>query len=464
MLAAEQVLTAAEMRAAEQVLIDTGVSIGALMQRAGRGAAEWVRRIAMGRPVTVLCGPGNNGGDGYVIAETLRAGGLAVTVIAPLEPATDAARHAKAAWLGDVASSPGRQRGGVFVDCLFGSGLSRPLSSEHEALLGDLAARHEFTVAVDLPSGVSTDDGALLGAVRCDLTLALGAWKRAHFLMPAMALMGERQCVGIGIGPVDGAAFVYPRPRLSPPARDDHKYTRGLAGIVAGAMPGAAFLAAQAAMRGGAGYVKLLSPGEYPTAPAALVVDRSPLHEALDDKRWSALLVGPGLGRDDEARARLHAVLERGLPTVIDADALHLLDDDMIEGVATSRLLVTPHAGEQAVLAKTCGIVPTSKVERAAALAETTGMTVLAKGPDTILAAPDGRVAFFPAASPWLSTAGTGDVLAGIAVSRLACHDDPFAAAGEAAWIHAEAAQVAGAALTADDLSTAVSAAYARFL
>ncbi len=465
MLVPEQVLTAAQMHAAEQALIDGGVSVDALMQRAGRGAAEWIRRVATGRSVTVLCGPGNNGGDGYVIAETLRAGGLAVALVAPLPPATEAAHRAKTAWQGEVPTGPSHQRGGVFVDCLFGSGLSRPLSGEHATLLSQLAALHDFTVAIDLPSGVATDDGALLGAVvPSNLTLALGAWKPAHFLMPASGLMGERRRVDIGVEPVAGAAWVFPRPHLSLPSRDAHKYSRGLVGIVAGAMPGAALLAAQAAMRGGAGYVKLLSPSEQPAAPAALVAERSPLDIALKDKRWSALLVGPGLGRDDEARNRLHAVLDRGVPTVIDADALHLIDDDMLEGIDASRLLVTPHEGELETLGKSFEITPGGKLTRACALAEMTGMTVLAKGPDTILAAPDGRVAFFPPASSWLSTAGTGDVLAGLAASRLACHGDPFIAGGEAVWLHTEAARIAGPALTADDLSNSISTAYAHFL
>jgi NAD(P)H-hydrate repair Nnr-like enzyme with NAD(P)H-hydrate dehydratase domain len=149
---------------------------------------------------------------------------------------------------------------------------------------------------------------------------------------------------------------------------------------------------------------------------------------------------------------------------VIDADALHLLDDDMLEGIDASRLLVTPHEGELAVLCKTFGIAPGDKVDRARALTDMTGVTVLAKGPDTVLAAPDQRLAFFPPASSWLSAAGTGDVLAGLAASRLACHGDLFAAAGEAVWLHAEAARAAGPAFTVHDLSSAISKTYGRFL
>jgi hydroxyethylthiazole kinase-like uncharacterized protein yjeF len=461
----DQVLTAGQMRSAEDDLIARGVSIDDLMQRAGRGAAEWVWRVAAGRPVTVLCGPGNNGGDGYVIAETLRRRGLAVAVIAPAEPKTDAARTAGAAWQGPVGLDAAESQGGVFVDCLFGSGLTRPLGGADEMLLAQLARRHAYVVAIDLPSGVRADDGALLGQVPdCDLTLALGAWKPAHFLMPALARLGGTRLVDIGIGEAGGTAEAFPRPRFAPPPRHAHKYTRGLVGIVGGAMPGAAWLAATAAMRSGAGYVRLLAEIPAPAEPRALVIDSAPLANALADPRWGALLVGPGLGRDDGARNMLAAVLEARMPTVLDADALHLLDDDLLEGVDTAKLLLTPHEGELKQLSLTFGITARDKLAVARSLACTTGMTVLAKGPDTVLVAGDGRTAFFGRAPSWLASAGTGDVLAGMAASRLAVGGDPYQAAGEAAWLHSRAANLAGPNLIADDLVRAIPAAYAEFL
>ncbi|MXO74167.1 NAD(P)H-hydrate epimerase [Altererythrobacter aerius] len=466
----DQVLTAAQMRAAEETLVSRGTTIDALMLRAGEGAADWIWRAAMGRDVTVLCGPGNNGGDGYVIARVLQDRGLAVRVVAPLPPATDAARAARDAWAGGAetggAETGGASvRGGVFVDCLFGTGLTRPLSADHAGLIAALGQSHAFAVAVDVPSGVATDDGALLGDLPSfDMTLALGAWKPAHFLMPAMARMGALRLVDIGLDRVEDAACLYPRPHLAAPATEAHKYARGLVGVVGGPMPGAALLAAQAAMRAGAGYVKLLADQPHPAGPAALVVDGRPLPNALEDPRWSALLVGPGLDRDDRARDRLRHVLDRAVPCVLDADALHLLDPDMLEGVDTARLLLTPHEGELGQLCAAFGIAGTAKVDRARGLAAVTGLTVLAKGPDTILAAGDGRLAFFDRASSWLSTAGTGDVLGGVAASRLATREDCFAAAGEAVWLHSEAARRAGAAFTADDLAACVSGAYAHFL
>ena len=232
-----QILTVAQMRAAEQALIDGGETVESLMERAGNGAADWVWRVAGGRPVTVLCGPGNNGGDGYVIARELARRGLAVTVAAPLEPKTEAAIAARRSAGGKIAASG---HGGVLVDCLFGSGLTRPLTPELAELLCQEARRHAHLVAIDVPSGVDSDRGTALNDAlpTYDLTLALGAWKFAHCLMPAMATMGEMRLVPIGIGRVEGAAARLPRPHLPPPAPDAHKYTRGLVLVVGGAMAG----------------------------------------------------------------------------------------------------------------------------------------------------------------------------------------------------------------------------------
>lgn len=456
----DPVLTVAGMQAAEQGLVAAGASVDDLMQRAGRGAAEWVWRLAAGRPVTVLCGPGNNGGDGYVIAEVLRQWGLDVAVVAPVDTKTDAARNARALYRGAMAGE-GR-RGAVLVDCLFGSGLTRPLSGELLNLLNRLSAHHQHCVAIDLPSGVESDSGALLneGLPRYDLTLALGAWKFAHWTMPAMARMGARRLVDIGVRETGSKAALSARPRLDAPAADAHKYRRGLLAVVGGAMPGAALLAAKAAMHAGAGNVRLLADRSHPAAPAALVVDEKPLTEALDDARFDAVLVGPGLGRDEAARARLCAALDRGLPTVLDADALGLLE----RRAFAEDTLVTPHEGELAKLCETFGISGGGKRAKAQALAEASGLTVLAKGPDTVLCAPDGTMRLFAPGPSWLSTAGTGDVLAGIAASRMATGASAFEAAEQAVWLQHEAARIAGAAFTADELAHAVKAAYARFL
>ena len=455
-MSAAQVLTASQMRAAEQVLFDAGTSVSDLMEIAAGGAAEWIRRIAAGRAVTVLCGPGNNGGDGYVIARILCEAGNAVTVIAPLDPATDAAKEARLRWGGPVATADKGARGDVLVDCLFGSGLGRPLVAEHALLLRDLAARHRTRVAVDVPSGIASDSGAVLNErlPRFDLTLALGAWKFAHWSLPGRALMGQMRLVPIGIASVAGAAQILTRPTIAPPAADSHKYRRGLLAIVAGAMPGASLLAAAAAQHAGAGYVKLLAREADPRTPADVVTDTAPLDDALGDGRIAAALVGPGLGRDTSARAALGAALRQAPALVLDADALMLLAPGTLpEG---KPVLATPHDGELETLCRAFGVIAEGRRARALALAKVSGMVVLAKGPDSCVAAPDGRLALGTPAPSWLSVAGTGDVLAGIAASRMATGADPFTAACEALWLHGEAARWAGPAFTPSQLAQRV--------
>jgi len=468
-VSAAQVLTAEQMREAEQALFDTGTSVSDLMEVAAGGAAEWIRRIAAGRSVTVLCGPGNNGGDGYVIARRLREAGNAVTVIAGLDPATDAAKEARRRWDGVVASSDSGAHGEIFVDCLFGSGLARPLVAEHALLLRDLAARHRYRVAVDVPSGIASDSGAVLNErlPRFDLTLALGAWKFAHWRLPGRALMGLMRCVPIGIAPVAGAAQLIGRPRLAAPAADSHKYRRGLLAIVAGAMPGASLLAAAAGQRAGAGYVKLLARKFDPRTPADVVTDSAPLAEALADDRIATVLIGPGLGRDGAAKAMLGDALRQARALVLDADALVLLAPNMLARPMSGEevpILATPHDGELEALCRNFGVIAEGRRARALALAKVSGMFVLAKGPDSVIAAPDGRLALGSPAPSWLSVAGTGDVLAGIAASRMACGVDPFSAACEAMWLHGEAARRAGPAFTPSMLAEKVAEALAACL
>jgi hydroxyethylthiazole kinase-like uncharacterized protein yjeF len=456
-----QVLSVAQMRAAEAALVDRGTGVDALMLLAGQGAAEWVFRLAWPRPVTVLCGPGNNGGDGYVIAESLRQRGLEVAVVAPLEPTTDAARNARGAFQGPVLTGPGGRHGGTLVDCLFGSGLTRPLLDDLLALLQGLAASHSHRVAVDVPSGVESDSGQELNAdlPDYDLTIALGAWKFAHWLMPASAKMGMRKLVSIGVEEVPGAAQLLARPKLTAPHAEAHKYTRGLAVVVAGAMQGAALLASAAATRGGAGYVKLDSNDPPEEVSADLVVEAG----AMQDTRADALLVGCGLGRDAAARAKLSESLARNLPLVLDGDALVLLGPEKLAAHSAVRIL-TPHGGELAALAKSFGESATGKLAMARELAEATGAVVIAKGPDTLITAPDGRTTLAPPTPSWLSTAGTGDILAGLAVSRLAAGSEPFDAACEAVWLHGEAARLAGPDFTPDDLIHEISTAYSACL
>lgn len=452
-----QVLSASQMRDAEQALFDAGMSVSDLMEIAAGGAAEWVRRIAGGRSVTVLCGPGNNGGDGYVIARRLREAGNAVQIVAPMEPKTDAAKTARKLWGAAVETSGGEVRGEVLVDCLFGTGLARPLEPEHALLLRDLAGRHTIRIAIDLPSGVDSDSGALLNdrLPTYTATIALGAWKFAHWSLPARAQMGVMRLIPIGIEAIGGAAQLIARPKLRAPKADAHKYTRGLLAVVGGEMQGAGLLASEAAQRSGAGYVKLLTEVESVEGGPALVIERGPLSEALADDRIKAMLVGPGLGRSEKASQRLSAVMSQQKPVVLDGDALVLLRPEMLSQDCV--VLATPHDGELDALCRSFSVIAEGRKERAVALARVSGMIVCAKGPDTIIASPKGDIAIAPSSTSWLSVAGSGDVLAGIAASRMACGADPFPAACEAVWLHGEAARRCGAFFTAFDLAHAVS-------
>lgn len=465
MPASHQILSVAQMRGAEEALIARGSSVEALMDTAGRGAADWVWRIAARHRVTVLCGPGNNGGDGYVLAQAIRERGGDVVVVAGYEPQSPAARKARDAFSGEVLGRAAEVRGEVFVDCLFGSGLTRPLQPDDEALIARLAASHHHRIAVDVPSGVQSDTGMLLAGrlPRFELTVALGAWKFAHFLRPAAGIMGALRLVGIGVDPVTGAAEVVARPKLSAPSTDAHKYTRGLLAIVAGHMPGAAVLAATAAQGAGAGYVRLYSEHEG-HVPSDIVLSTEPPIEALEDERIGAVLVGPGLGRNARARERIAVALAAETPAVVDADALVLLSPRNLSE-RSAPVIATPHDGELAALERAFDCENGgSKAERALAIARASGMIIVSKGPGTVVSAPDGRLACAAAATSWLSTAGTGDVLAGAIASRLASGSAPFEAACEGLWLHSEAARLCSAPFTASDLARAIPQAFATCL
>lgn len=445
------ILTAAEMRASEDAVIAAGTSVETLMERAGEGVAEAAWRFAGVPPTLIVCGPGNNGGDGYVAARVLSQRGIHVRVAATGEPRTDAARAARAGWNGPVEDFATTRPAPLLIDALFGTGLKRPLDSPIPDTLMSLAKAARLRIAVDLPSGVATDDGAVLSPVPdFDLTVALGSLKPAHRLQPAARHCGRVAVVDIGLGASPQGLTEIDRPRLLPPGPADHKYSRGFVAVVSGAMGGAALLAANAAQRAGAGYVMLVG-GAGAGGPHALVRSLLPEAAALSDPRIGAIVVGPGLGRDDAAGARLETALAAGRPIVIDADGLTLLP-----GVGLRRLshhaeptILTPHEGE---FVRLFGSLPGSKIDRVRAAAIQSGAVVLLKGADTVVAAPDGRAAVAPPSPSWLASAGTGDVLAGIVGAMLARGLDAFESAQAALWLHGEAARAAGPALIADDL------------
>jgi len=486
----QPVLTAAEMRAAEDAVIATGVSVDTLMERAGTAIAEAVRRLAGTNEVLILCGPGNNGGDGYVAARVLAEMGVAVRVAALSEPKTDAAKSARAGWLGPVDTLAEAKPAPILVDALFGTGLTRPLDAsttptpnrspadagpqlnpegsssglswapasagERSVVecLHSLANAGLLSIAVDLPSGLATDSGEALSTPAVfNLTLALGAVKPAHLLQPAARYCGQIRLLDIGVATASQAE-VLKTPIVPTPGPDSHKYTRGMVAIIAGTMSGAADLAALAAMRVGAGYVTLLGDSQGP--PHALV--RMPFSDhALANDRIGALVIGPGLGRDDTAKARLDAALTSEHPLIIDGDALRLLDPDRIKTLDVP-VILTPHAGEFDAL---FGKSDADKITRARDAATRANAVVVFKGADTVIAAPDGRVRIAQGSSDWLSTAGTGDVLTGAISAMLAAGLEPLEAAAAGVWLHGDAARRLGAAFIADDLAEALRSARA---
>ncbi|HYJ30308.1 MAG TPA: NAD(P)H-hydrate dehydratase [Allosphingosinicella sp.] len=453
------ILTAAEMRDAEARAIAAGTPVEVLMERAGRAAAEAIRRFAGPIPALILCGPGNNGGDGYVIARVLADRGVSVRVAALGEPSTPAARAARDAWGGTAETLDHAEPATLLIDALFGTGLRRPLDADVADRLAALAASARLRAAIDLPSGAASDDGALLSPVPdFDLTVTFATLKPSHLLQPVARHMGRLVIADIGIAAASDLSEIG-RPLLREPGPDDHKYRRGLVLVVGGAMPGAAALAAGAALRGGAGYVVLT--GEDGAVPSAVVRRaRDDLDALLADERVGAVLVGPGLGRDAAARRTLEAVLASPHPIVLDGDALWLLGENQGFDKRPAPTIATPHEGE---FRRAFG-AEGSKVEAARAAAARSGMVVAYKGADTVVAAPDGRAAIAAPAPHWLATAGTGDVLGGLVASRLAAGDAPFDAACAAVWLHARAAALAGPALIADDLIGHLPAAVAECL
>src|SRR5438270_4883652 len=445
------ILTAAAMRAAEQAAIDGGTSVEQLMERAGAGLAEAAYRFAGPMPVLILCGPGNNGGDGYVAARHLAERGVSVRVAALSEAKSPAAKWARSLWTGEVEDLTADTRGSpLLIDALFGTGLTRGLDEPLSLLLSELVHEAVVAIACDLPSGVETDSGVLLNPLHgYDMTVTFGALKPAHLLHPAMHKCGRLVLADIGIA---GSAEWHeiPPPQLPPLDPGGHKYDRGLVHALAGTMPGAIALSAKAAAMAGAGYVRVSTSRPIDGLPSAIVqIDSAP----VNDDRIGCLLVGPGLG---DAPQLLTLALTSKAPKVVDADAItHLGDPARLKA---QDAIVTPHEGE---FRKLFGDIAGTKPERALEAARRSGAVVVYKGPDTLVASPDGRLGFSPCAHPWLASAGTGDVLAGLIAAMRAGGLAAFEAACAGVWLHGRAAEIAGPQLIADDLAVAIPAAIA---
>ncbi len=442
-LPTDAILTVAQMRAAEAA---AGAPLAQLMARAGGAVAEMARRLAAGRPIHILCGPGNNGGDGYVAAQILAEMGENVRLSASAPPMSDLARDAASRWTGAVEPVDAAPlAGALVVDALFGVGLNRPLDGALSATLARHAGGAWRTLAVDLPSGLGSDDGRALDCpYAADVTLALGAYKCAHMLFPAAAHVGQLRLADLGIA-TDSQTRRAVMPQLAPPNYVSHKYLRGMVAVVAGHMGGAAELAARAAQQAGAGYVLLTGSTRPPSPPHAIVRASWNDGAALNDPRIGAVVIGCGLGVGEGAEARFSAALARGAPLVVDGDAIVMTSP----GALPANSIITPHAGEFDRIWPGVG----DKISRTRAAAAHFGAVIVHKGADSVIAAPDGRVAVHSPGNPWLASAGTGDVLAGICGAMLARGDlDAFAAAQAAVLLHQRAAARAGPGLHADAL------------
>lgn len=459
-------LAAAEMRAAEAAWFAAGHDSFALMQVAAAAVAKHARAMLPGGgSVRVLAGPGNNGGDGMVAAHLLAQAGHRVEVVA-LSPDAgwkgDAAR-ARALWAGPVHPPDAvLPEADLVIDALFGIGLARPLDGAAAALAEAANAGAAPVLAVDIPSGVDSDTGAVPGpAIRATATVTFHCAKPGHLLLPGRLRAGALHVADIGLPPSPSRTWRNGPWRLPEPEPTAHKYARGGALVWSGPelATGAARLAASAALRGGAGAVALVGDAAALRVHAAQVTaimlregDAQGFARLLADPRWRAACVGPGAG--PAARCAAGAALQSGRAVVLDADALTAFagaDGDLARLVARHDrpVVLTPHEGE---FARLFPHLRGSRLARARAAAAGSGAVIVLKGPDTVIAAPDGRAIIEADAPAHLATAGSGDVLAGFVTALLAQGMAAFEAAAAAVWLHGAVARHAGRGLTAEDL------------
>ncbi|MBO0344567.1 NAD(P)H-hydrate dehydratase [Roseibium sp. CAU 1637] len=522
-----EILTSEEMAKADLLAIERGVAGLELMECAGKAvadsAAQMCRRDDL---ILIVCGPGNNGGDGFVAARLLREQGWSVTVLCLKPPAALRGDAASA-----FASMPGEWQeisaledfggalgsAGLVIDALFGAGLDRPLSGLAADIVGAVNAAEVPVLSVDLPSGlngttgrVASDDASQGCAIEADATVTFFRKKPGHLLCPGRDLCGTVFLADIGI-PEEvleeiGSGLWENGPGVwletwKPPSVSGHKYGRGHAVVFSGGATtsGAARLSAMAALRSGAGLVTMASP------PSAILVNachltavmlksiRAPnggggedreeseggcgVDALLKDERLNAFLLGPGFGVGERARTYVHAILDAGRQLVLDADGLtsfaedpedlftvirqgHVLSERVGEGEGDT--VLTPHDGEFSRLFPRLADLP--KLQRVREAALLSGAVVVLKGADTVIAAPDGRAVINSNGSPWLATAGTGDVLAGIICGLLAQRVPAFEAACMAVWLHGAAASSFGPGLIAEDLAGELPAVFRQLL
>jgi hydroxyethylthiazole kinase-like uncharacterized protein yjeF len=480
-----EILSTAEMAEADRLTIAGGTAGRVLMENAGKAVAQAVAgRQGAGGRVVVLAGPGNNGGDGFVAARLLAERGYVVTVllVGALDKLKgDAATAAKAWDRGVAPAKPGELAGAdIIIDALFGAGLDRPVTGLAQAMIEAVNAQAAPVVAVDLPSGINGTTGAVMGAaIRAQQTVTFFRKKPGHLLMPGRAYCGKVSVAPIGI-PATVLERIRPltsenvpelwRAKFSVPRAQGHKYDRGHAVVVSGPSwsTGAARLAARGALRAGAGLVTIASPREALAVNAAanLAIMVRPVDGAaeltrfLADPRLNAVAIGPGLGVSDATCELVLAALSGERTVVIDADAITSFAKSpqqlatALKARSEGATILTPHEGEfsRYFHALDADTKVGSKLERARRAAELIGAVVLLKGPDTVVAGPDGRASIAENAPAFLATAGAGDVLTGITAGLLAQGMPAFEAASAAVWLHGEAACAFGLGLIAEDL------------
>jgi hydroxyethylthiazole kinase-like uncharacterized protein yjeF len=488
------ILTTDEMGKADLLAAVDGVTSFDLMLNAGRAVADAAADMAEEGQILVVAGRGNNGGDGFVAAAELAARGrdVAVVLLCQRDTLTGDAARAASEWRGAVLPCDPVSIGhpGLIIDALFGAGLNRPVKGDPLLMIEAINASGAPVLSVDLPSGINGTTGAVMGgAVRAVETVTFFRPKPGHVLLPGRVHCGRLRVVDIGIDPgvldqIRPATFenipefwasAFPVPRI-----DSHKYARGHAVVVSGdiAATGAARLSARGALRAGAGLVTVASPRDALAVNAAaltavMVRPIDPKDEFADmvgHPRINACVIGPGAGVGDRTKAFVLALMAARRHSVLDADALTSFADapdrlfDAIKAAADTHVVLTPHEGEfPRLFSGLDNKHPLrSKLERVRDAAERSGAVVLLKGPDTVVASPDGRATIAANAPPWLATAGSGDVLAGIIGGLLAQGVPAFEAACIGVWMHGESGSEAGPGLIAEDLPEVLPAIFRR--